>query len=843
MFGADCAEQFFDMTSDTLTCLADASSIVESEIKNIFNIFRNNRVDEAWDEIGMFKDTIISLRESNELESTYGVDNSKWLCGFLDNNIPFQDSLLTTVVTGISRNATEMQDDERKERNDRIHKEINLIRTKALNTVSISQSDEYFTAINHDFWVKKEPKYTDIIEYFPEAKEYFEFVLKYKMYGRPLTGEALEKFNIKHKTTLRRLKHFVGARKYNALELSQITELLKLEMDISKKIDVTELRQLVSKDSDIAVAIFEKLKTDVFTNEAVKDMPSGKYLYYQALLRPLLPTPDVTMGSAKVKDSLKRRRVPTSVKSRLLAQNARFYSYSRSINNSIHYPNYYETDYDGDNLGKSATALEEELKSLKEVMDECNTYVNYVLIPYLNTDLLKHYQDERDAEELRKNKLEEARRQTNDGFNIFTRDNVEELSLLDELSIMDGVEFLFTSAVCNDYYFSIEGKRFLRLSFETETCKDNYYNRYTLFTDGVQLEFLDTERFRSVLDEVHRDSTTYIREFLPLYKMITFEEPGKGKIVAVVDTKSNKCLLSVTITDFCVVYVRNTLAGTMYENEYPKTIFNNFEFKYLTSKAKKLNLDKGFVKAFELDSDDFKQLGTLEWAKDNQSNEKLYTLIDENNNQIVYYGLTDAKTSYLRDVRGFTTQVQDAISDLNLNYTKVSVFDFDNYLDSKLSAAVGNSTAINKDADLLDVLRMLMQNYPKDVSSKSNLAVAEDALNSGKTFKKLNNQEKTSVVQVICDKISYYQLNKSDYNLDSAPDYMINYTTFFDNDKDFEKQIENYMSAVTTGMLSLDMKSNNILKTVSRSRKCSDRQKKYIDEIQTAYEEAVNQIV
>ena len=82
-------------------------------------------------------------------------------------------------------------------------------------------------------------------------------------------------------------------------------------------------------------------------------------------------------------------------------------------------------------------------------------------------------------------------------------------------------------------------------------------------------------------------------------------------------------------------------------------------------------------------------------------------------------------------------------------------------------------------------------------------------------------------------------MNKDDYDLSEVPDSMVNYTLYFDNDKKFEDKVQKFIDAVTVGDLELDSKSYNILKTINRTRKCSDRQKKYLDDIEERYEQAI----
>lgn len=829
MFGADCAEQFFDMTSDTLTCLADASTIVEAEIKNIFNIFRNNRVEEAWDEIGMFKDTIIELRANNELDNTYGEENSKWLSKFLDNNIPFPDSLLTTVVTGISRKSTEMKDDDRAARQERIHKEVNLVRAKALNTVSIGQTDEEFHAINYDFWRKKEPQYTEIIDYLPESKEYFEFILRYKMYGRPLTGEALDKFNTKHKTTLRRLKHYLNARKFNALELSQITELLKLELDISKGIEdcVKELREF-STDKDIAMAIIDKYR-EFLKGSTIIDMKSvGHYLYLVALVRPLLPEVDVTEGKRNLKESLLRRRIATSYKLRLLANNNSEYSFIRGLKNSIYYPNYYKTDYDSDGIGRKVDALEIQLADLKLVRDECDKYLNDILIPYLKDNVLEKAKEEKKRKEEQDDKFREAKRQLRNNYTVFDKRSEQNSYIFTKLAEMSGVRLDLLSSYNNEYYFSTSGKKILKIIFNSESVRNEYYDMYTLYSDGVMLQFLDINDFENVLDSKVINKTTYKYLDLPHWEALGYENDNDIGI-AILDTDANKVMVNV-----CVDYLGQIKINNKYANYTP--IFDDFEYEYKTQKSSRLKLDSGFRHKEELDESELELLGSLEWTKSHKMDgEFLYSVVDKNKKKQVYAGLTDSTGNYLRDIRGITTDVSSAISELSLDYTDISILKFTMDLEDMLNSYLG----ITKKVDLLVLLRTLMTQYPKVVSSKTHLNTAKEALEKAKTFGKLNSQYKSSVVQVICDIISYNNLDKNNYDLSDAPSSMINYTIFFDNDKDFANRVNKLMDAVTIGELELDYKSTNILKTISRSGKCSDRQKKYFDEIEEKYEKAI----
>lgn len=830
MFGADCAEQFFDMTSDTLTCLADASSIVESEIKNIFNIFRNNRVEEAWDEIGMFKDTIIELRANDELNTTYGEENAKWLSNFIDNNIPFPDSLITTVVTGISRNATDMKDDDRVARQERIHKEVNLVRSKALNTVSIGQTDEEFHAINYDFWKKKEPQYTEIIDYLPESKEYFEFVLRYKMYGRPLTGEALEKFNTKHKTTLRRLKHYLNARKYNALELSQITELLKLELDISKGLDniLDELRKY-STDFDISIAIIDKMRELLKSNVITEPKSAGYYLYVLSLVRPLLPKIDVSEGKRNVKESLLRRRIATSYKARLLASNSSEYTFIRGLKNSIYYPNYYKTDYDSDGLGSKLDALEKQLADLKLVRNECDDYLQNTLIPYLQNNLLEKAKEEKKRKEEQEKKLIEAKRQVKTGYMVLDKKVDSNIEITSELASMNGVRLDFLTAYKNEYYVSTSGRKILKINFNNEIVRDDYYSSYMLYSDGVTLQFLDENDFEKVIDSKILPKTSYKYSDLSHWELLAYKDDGNLGI-AVVDINANKVMVNICVDSLGIININN-----VYKDFNP--IFENFEHIYKTQKSSRLKLDSGFRHKEELEDDELSLLGSLDWAKSHKiDGEYLYSIVDKDNKKYVYAGLTDSVGSYLRDIRGITTDVSSAVAELNLTYTDISILKFTWDLDDMLASYLG----VVQKVDLLSLLRTLLTQYPKVVSSKTHLTTAKEALEKYKSFSKLNSQYKASVVQVICDIISYNNLDKDNYDLSEANNSMINYTIYFENDKNFEKQVQNLMDAITVGDLELDFKSTNILKTISRSRKCSDRQKKYLDEIQEKYEKTIN---
>ena len=53
--------------------------------------------------------------------------------------------------------------------------------------------------------------------------------------------------------------------------------------------------------------------------------------------------------------------------------------------------------------------------------------------------------------------------------------------------------------------------------------------------------------------------------------------------------------------------------------------------------------------------------------------------------------------------------------------------------------------------------------------------------------------------------------------------------------------IKKFVDAVNVGDIMLDDKTSNILSSVSHSGKCSDRQKKFIDNIRAIYEQAMNE--
>lgn len=785
MFGADCAEQFFDMTSDTLTCLADASSIVESEIKNIFNIYRNNRVEEAWDELGMFKDTIQELYDNNNLVSTYGEDNAKWLSGFLAQNIPFPDSLISTVVTGITRETDEMKDDERQKRNERIHKEVNLVRSKALNTVSIGQTDEQFHAINFDFWTKKEPRYTDIIKYLPESKEYFEFVLRYKMYGRPLTGEALDKFNQKHKTTLRRIKMLVGAKKFNALELAQITEMLKLQLHISKQLDkLTELRE-VAKDTTIAKAIYDKFNEDFGKTE----LEPGMYVYMLAFMRELLPKVDVAEGKI-CKESLRRRRIPLSLKSRLLVPDSSYYfrSYMRT---SLFYSSRYETDYDGDKYAKDFNLLGKELDSLKDCMDKGEDYVVNTLIPYLNTNIYQEQVKEREKEKELEFNLRAAKKQEDKGYQpIPNYDYFSEnfCGLREE----DGIELSLKPKGKGSYTFALRYCNFLDIKFDVEKLySQRDYKYYYMYRDGVSIELYNPETYDKMM-EVKVDSTTNDIGSLPVYKVHTYKiAEGSYTIVEVAEKDSHKCLVSL-------VAQVNTGRLVVMSTPFPSV--------------------KGVEEIFGLTHDELVDL---------QDEAYVESICDE---------------SVFRDDKMFLhTIITNKYKDYLKAVDKEKALEAQRAKEQEEQARLQAQAQSNGKRDLVDVLAKLCNDYPKVVSNRQNTDTIAYVINQKKKYKDLTGVQKTAVVQVICDKISANGLKREDYDLSEVPDKYINFTYYLNKDKKLADDVSKFMDAVNVGDIHLDTKMTSILTTISRSGKCSDRQKKYLDEISVIYEQAMQE--
>lgn len=785
MFGADCAEQFFDMTSDTLTCLADASSIVEAEIKNIFNIFRNNRVEEAWDELGMFRDTIKDLHENNTLVETYGEDNAKWLEGFLAQNIPFPDSLISTVVTGITRATEDMKDDERKQRNEQIHKEVNLVRSKALNTVSIGQTDEQFHAISHDFWIKKEPRYTELIKYLPEANEYFEFVLRYKMYGRPLTGEALDKFNQKHKTTLRRIKMLVGAKKFNALELAQITELLKIQLHISKKVEMLEELKAVSSDVDIAKAIYDKFSTDItssvankFKSEGEKEIACGVYVYMLAFIRSLLPKVDVSEGKIGVKESLKRRRIPLSLKSRLLAPDTSYY-FRSYLRNSLYYPNRYDTDYDGDRYAKDFDLLGRELTSLKEVMNVCDDYLENDLIPYLNTNIYESKKKEKEEEEKLNKLISDAKLQEWVQYEPIKYDSIETLGF-GGLREEEGIELTLRHMKAGEYTFSTKYNNFMILNFDVESIyskKD--YKHLRLYKDGMSATIMQTVSPWDIVKEMKIEPSTTDLSSLPTYEINTYKLANDSYTVVELYEKENyKCLLCIFV---------EVATGKMVVMSESFATVENFclvlpDIDVLKDEAQKNTKCKGCV-----------------FTEDNAFMTKIMTRKYEN---------------YLKE------------KEKALNAQKV--------------AEKSQAEDLSKPKDLVDVLESLIKAYPKVVSNRQNTDTVVYLLNQKKKFNDLTNSQKTAVVQVICDKISANGLNRDDYDLSSVAKY-VNFTSYLSKDKSLADRVRKYQDAVNVGDITLDSKMTSILSTISRYGKCSDKQKRYLDEIGDIYEKAIKE--
>lgn len=967
MFGADCAEQFFDMTSDTLTCLADASAIVEAEIKNIFNIYRNNRVEEAWDEIGMFKDSILDLRKNNNLGSTYGEENEKWLSGFLDNNIPFPDSLLSTVVTGLSRASTNMKDDTREQKNDRIHKEVSLVRAKALNTVSLGQTDEEFHAISHDFWLKKEPQYSELVKYLPEANEYYDFVLRYKMYGRPLTGEALDKFNSKHKTTLRRLKQYLGVRKFNALELAQVTEMLKLQSKIALHLDeLSELREVAS-DKQIVTEIVNKLNKDN-NKEGFK---LGTLVYLTAFLRPLYNKINVTGGRYGLKESLIRRRIVTSLKPRLLVPDS-FYGFIRSLRQSLYDSTCYEVDYDGDRYANDSTLLERELSALKESYNDSESYVLGNLIPYLNSEYKNMRSEESKREKEIQAKVTDAKIQVNNNYKPILPYSLDDLNFLG-LAYEDGIGLGLRNYRRGNYEFLSNNKVFLEIQFEVEEVRSNY-KAYNVYSDGVRITVYDLitgEPVKTV--KIDGMSTYYssLRQyelssymvFNDQFVLVELAEPKSGMLLLQilvakregsiwVSTRPLQGMteLSNYITDYTpedVVTLMNEIFVVSSESQVLfaedrglfAQVYTDKYRKYLENKTASASEGKESVKEYtplhiseitgcgvdikvESIGDSGKYL-FMEYGKaflqlsfnkrevyDKSIKQSKMCFTDE-----IHLKQIDVMTSETSELGGTleTTYDIDKLKEYHMSYFRLTkdsgcleVYNEDNgwhevlfalfILDNGLIYIMSNPVMYNKDnfanamkyssakmkeicssvnaillgkskgvfaqhgysffiefmtdkyltegknqkVDLVTLLLNLTNDYPKVVSSRQNTEYVATILSQKKKFKDLNTAQKRAVVQVICDKISANDLNKDDYDLSDAQEGMINFTKYLNKDKKLADEITKFMDAVNLGDIKLDSKTANILTSVSRSGKCSDRQKKYIDDIRVLYEQAMN---
>lgn len=967
MFGADCAEQFFDMTSDTLTCLADASAIVEAEIKNVFNIYRNNKVDEAWDELGMFKDSIVDLKENGNLENTYGEDNAKWLSGFLDQNIPFPDSLISTVVTGLSRASTQMQDDTREQKNERIHKEVNLVRSKALNTVSIGQTDEQFHAISFDFWLKKEPQYSELVKYFPEAKEYYDFVLRYKMYGRPLTGEALDKFNAKHKTTLRRLKQYLGVRKFNAVELAQVTEMIKLQSKIALHVDeLSELRKIASDR-----AIVNEVLTQIGKDYRDKKFDAGNFVYFSAFLRPLFAKVDVTERKIGLKESLLRRRISLSLKSRLLVPTS-YYNFTSSVRMSLYANTPYKVDYDGDRYANDPALLETELKALKDKYAESEDYLIHTIIPQLTTSFMQIKTEENKREQELNAKVDNFKKQAANDYKPiipYSSDDLEFAGLCDK----KGVRLRLSSYSRGEYAFKTCDKTFIKIVFETDKVRKGYMD-YMGYTDGVRITVydpLDASITKAV--ELRGVSSDY--SSLRQYKLDTYTvmndkftvvelvEPGdsgmllvqilvdnqegfiwastrpiqdmeelgnyltsytedevhtlrnelfvvsnatqalfpaeKGFFVEIMTEKANETMrlrqalksadenkgkyvplhisdISACGLDLKVERVGDT--GTYQFMEYGKAFlqlkFEKKEFYDTVSKESKLldtdeisikQLDVMTGEAFEIGRTQAtiydvsklkeykmayfrltKEAGCVEVYNEDDGEHSVLLALYILDNGLVYImsnPIMYDRYSFAASMNYDSRQLKEVCSNMNASllgkrrgvfaaagYTFFTEFMTDKFL-------TGNKT---QKPDLVMVLEKLTNDYPKVVSSRQNSEYAATILSQKKRFKDLNMAQKRAVVQVICDKISANGLNRDDYDLSDAKD-MLNFTVYLKNDKKFADEITKFVDAVNVGDIMLDDKTSNILSSVSHSGKCSDRQKKFIDNIRAIYEQAMNE--
>lgn len=826
MFGADCAEQFFDMTSDNLQCLADASEIVQTEIQNIFDIFRNDKVEQTWDELGMFKDTIVELDSTNNLVNTYGESNAKWLQGFLKNNIPFPDSLVSTVITSITRNSTEMKEDER---NKAVKKEVNLVRTKALNTVYATQTDEQFHAISREFWTKKEPKYSEFIEYFPESKEYFDFVLQYKMYGRPLTGDALDKFNAKHKTTLRRLKWFVNAKKYNALELAQVTELLKLELDISKSFNVPDEIKGLYTDADFVRECVEICKNSNFLDEDYST------LYLLALLRPYLPNYDVTNGDKKLKEGVVRRRIPLSEKSRLITINNK-YDFCRRMRNSYCVPNYYKCDYDGDSVSKSLSYLESSLDGLKKNRSKFDDFVTNILLAELkdkSTKKMERENKKRQEELLKLEKISYARLQNDNGYSPFDIERLE--SLYEEplyKQLHDEIGLSITKVGLSTLKFSIDGERRFSFTIDSERVfDDKTYDYYSLYSnigrfnyEGLILDLDKEDRVYGSLetkyDKKYDLDSLYDIGFL-IYKS------SWNTILEVQNIKTQQCIFSLVVGNRGLVEVTNDL------DVETSDCFEYFTFYFKTLRYKKL--DGIDYTPYDLlkDKSNVWDLEFLSSFMTPSYKLRVYDIDKE-----IKYACAVLGDMYI-DKRGSCLDVTELISDLpseqQFDVAKANIKEF-NYSDDILDV-IHKYYSEDSEKDILDILKELNKQYPNVVSNKMNMDLVNRALKEN-SFDKLSNDSKKAVVQVICDKISYNNLDRSLYNLDKVK-RMLNFTDYFKFNTELGEEVDKYMNSLSLNEFRLEKKLYSILCTMSKSRKCTDRQRTYLQMIRDEYNKAM----
>lgn len=826
MFGADCAEQFFDMTSDNLQCLADASEIVQSEIKNIFDIFRNDKVEQTWDELGMFKDTIVELDSTDNLVNTYGESNAKWLQGFLKNNIPFPDSLVSTVITSITRNSTEMKEDER---NKAVKKEVNLVRTKALNTVYATQTDEQFHAISREFWIKKEPKYSELIEYLPESKEYFDFVLQYKMYGRPLTGDALDKFNAKHKTTLRRLKWFVNAKKFNALELAQITELLKLELDISKSFNVPSDIKNLYTEVDFVKECVDICKNSDFLNE---DFSS---LYLLALLRPYIPNYDVTNGDRKLKDGVIRRRIPLSEKARLITVNNK-YDFCRRMRNSYYVPNYYKCDYEGDSVSKSLDYLESSLNGLKKNRSKFDDFVTNILLVELRNKSTKRIEREnkkRQEELLKLERLSYAKLQNDSEYSPISFERLE--SLYEEplyKQLQNEIDLSIKKVGLSTLQFSIDKARRFSFIIDLDKVWDNKtYDTYNLYSNKAKFNYegliLDLDKEDRVYgsldtkyDKKHDLDSLYDIGFL-VYKS------SCNIILEVQNVKTQKCIFALVVSNRGLVEVTNDLDVEISD------CLDNFTFYFKTIRYKKL--DGINYTPYDL-LEDNSNVWDLEYLCSFITSD--YKLRVYDIDKEIKYACAVLGDMYI-DKRGSCLDVMELISDLpseqQFDIKKASVKEF-NYSEDILDV-VHKYYSENSEKDILDILRELNEQYPNVVSNKMNMDLAKRALNEN-NFDKLSNDSKKAVVQVICDKISYNNLDRSAYNLDKVH-RLLNFTDYFKSNSALEEEVDKYMNSLSLNEFRLEKKLYSILCTIFKSKKCTDRQKVYLQLIRDEYNKAM----
>ena len=854
-FGLNCAEAFFEINSNDLETMQESVSKAESEIKDLFAAAIDTQDYDGMSHIDyliyqqqLFRDSIKDLKEKDALKNIYG-EASDWLVGFIDNNLPIPDTLNTMIITTFVRRTKVVDEnvnnksEENNEKKEDTTNNSNL-RKRVLNA-TIPDDVEFKEEEVSFYWGARTPEYSDVINYFPESKQYFDFMYKYKLFSMPLTGTAANNFDKKHSNELKHIAWAVNAQTFTADELANIILILKIEKslsDIFTDLLHKEGINLEARDLD-KIYILAKIRNNFRRKfpSRYSDYHAGIYrkMYENftaltAILRPYMP--EVEIPKEITQTGRKTTILVKSPKYRLLCPEYEDIAYNnkQGIKYSKDMPqnerkNYYVSKLDN---------IAENPKLLKEVLGYLQTnyqkYVDYLTSEDFKTFLHTTVKESRDiiTQKLLREKKAREREEELSKIIEYQEDKKPITVSHEELltyplyeRVHKDVEFTLMYNVNSDLFTAtLHGNKLLAIRFsQNEFLRNNgmavylydgamWLNTYSKEGRSEVCKYLPAKKRYQMLEcsiEVNED-TIHIKE-----------KNDAIDILFKFNFETKKLLMVVTYGE-----------SETYAQEYDIRTEIEIEEDNKASQLKKLAELKS---AEEVDS--FKTANYPDTISDYIEIKK-----DDNLGLMITHMRSEIKAGNLtpNPDNAFVTKILDTLAgNLRLfGRTRCSHKQYGYVINLIKQVQHGNKEEIEKleqetTVDLLEVYRNLAKQYgvkciPTSYANQLRMSKATKYIELGTL--------KPTVCECICRFISRYNLDKSDkqYGYDLIPQQFRKDIKYLENDKELEDKFLEIFANLKN--IRADSKSASILDTVLRKRYYSPAQFAYLKKLISDYE-------